>query len=79
MTELAGRRHLRIAHEDEVPPPRPVLGSFHPLFGWQSARYPRTNNDPHTIKLLRYPPNGNVDEWVDHGPDGAPTEEDGTS
>lgn len=40
--------------------------------GWQSARYPRTNSLPHDVKALRYPPNGNVDEWVDHGPDGAP-------
>lgn len=44
--------------------------------GWQSSRYPRTNALPHAVKVLRYPPNGNVDEWVDHGPDGAPTTEE---
>ncbi len=44
-----------------------------PDLGWQSRRYPRTNGVPHAMKLLRYPPNGNVDEWVDFGPDGAPT------
>lgn len=44
--------------------------------GWQSRRYPRTNTISHAVKVLRYPPNGNVDEWVDHGPDGAPTTEE---
>lgn len=43
-----------------------------PDMGWRSSRYPRTNPTSHVVKVLRYPPNGNVDEWVDHGPGGAP-------
>lgn len=70
MTETV--RHLRVVREPELPPLRPLVGTTHPVFGWQSARYPHTNSQPHDIKLLRYPPNGNVDEWVDFGPDGAP-------
>lgn len=72
MTETAPRRHLRVVPDVELPELRPIKGTWHEHFGWQSTRYPRTNDIAHAVKLLRYPPNGNVDEWVDHGEAGAP-------
>lgn len=69
-------RHLRVVRADELPEPKPAPDTSHPFFGWQSSRYPRTNGTPHAMKVLLYPPNGNVDEWVDHGPHGAPSPEE---
>lgn len=70
---LAARTGIEIASRGTPPPNPPATAEW----DFDCRRHRHHDTGPSSIRSRRYPPNGDVDEWITYGPAGAPPQQAG--